>query len=255
MKKVLALALTTVFASSAFGAVVFSDDFDTYADTTAMNVEWGTTAGGSLDTAYGNGGNSIMHTGGTQNTDTFAAINQDDGTIIWEFDLGLQNVANLGNGRVTATLDKVTFGWLEFGVYNDLENPNDLAGANVDGFGMRILANGGEGWRAFPSLPVLRTGWHHMKATIDADQIVFEAWLDAGFDAGGSPVAAEHVSYTSTAHAGGGLLWDEVKIGGPSALPSGNTAWFDNMTVSQVPEPTSLALLALCGVMAARRRR
>ncbi len=50
----------------AFSDVIVSEDFEGYANTAAMQVNWGTGAG-TLDTAFGNGGQSAYHPGGTVN--------------------------------------------------------------------------------------------------------------------------------------------------------------------------------------------
>lgn len=250
--RVLVASLVFILATSASASLM--DDFESYGNTAEMQGAWGAAGAGTLDTGVGNPGQSIFHPGGTQNTRMLdTALAEAAGQpIVWEFDL-LEEFP-LGNKRVTATLDKTTFGWLEFGLYNNLVEP--IGGGTVDGYGMRILANGGEGWVSFPNDPVSRTGWHHFKATITADEILFEAWLAEGTNPGGGTQPAEHVSYTSTAHDGTGLIWDEVKIGGPSNVSSANGgAHFDNMSVTQIPEPATMALLLIGGVAMARRRR
>ena len=247
MKNVLALGVALLVVSTA--SANFFDDFESYADTAAMLVEW---PGGAaeLDTAVGNPGQSLVHPGGTRNWHTFdAPMESDAGAIVWEFDMYDDA---MGNKRVSSTLNKTTWGWLEHGMYNDLTNPNDPGGLNVDGWGMRILGNGGEGWMAYPTLPVARPGWAHLKATITPASTLFEIWLPEYDDGQGNVIPAAYDSFTSAQDATG-LLWDKVGCGGPSDLSSaGGGAWYDNMNV--IPEPASLGLLLLGGLALLRRR-
>ncbi|MCA9256477.1 MAG: PEP-CTERM sorting domain-containing protein [Phycisphaerales bacterium] len=248
------LVSTLVLAIATTASASLMDDFESYGTTGDMQAAWGAAGLGSLDTVVGNPGQSMFHPGGTQNTRLLdTPLTEAAGQpIVWEFDLFEQ--FPLGNKRITATLDKVAFGWLELGLYNNLVEP--VGGGTVDGYGMRILGHGGEQWVSFPNDPVSRTGWHHFKATITADNILFEVWLTEGMNPGGGTSPAEYSSYTSTAHDGTGLTWDEVKIGGPSNLSSANGgAHFDNMSVTQIPEPATIALLLIGGAATMRRRR
>jgi hypothetical protein len=247
-----AIAITLVLIAATTASATLYDDFE-YADQAAMDAVW-SGANGVLDDTAGNPGKSMYHPGGAQDTRMLdAVLTEAPGQpIVWEFDLYQGTTGVLGNDRVTCTFDKVTWGWIEFGLYNDLVDPNDPGGLHVDGYGMRLVGNSGENWVSFPDNPTLRTGWHHFKATLSADEIVFEGWLAEGLNAGGNPQAAEYVTYTSTAHDGTGLQWDEVKIGGPSGLSSGDGANFDNISVMQIPEPASILLI---GLLALVRRR
>jgi len=63
-------------------------------------------------------------------------------------------------------------------------------------------------------------------------------------------VYSKTVSVTSTA----GDKFDNVRIGGPSNVSSTGTSIFDNVKVSVVPEPASMLLLGLGGLLLRRRR-
>lgn len=227
----------------------FADDFESYADTAAMQAVWTGTIG-TLDTVQGNPGQSIYHPGSTSNIASIPAVTVAAAApVVWEFDL-YDDAA--GNKRIVSRLPDTGGGFLDFGMYNDLVNPDDVGGAHVSGYGMRIYGYGGEGWRAFPGLPTTRAGWHHLKATIYADQIVFELFLSEGLSAGGNPMPATYATYTSP-RANDGLTFNTVRFGGASNLSSaGGGAWMDNMNIQSIPEPASLLLL---GALALLRRR
>lgn len=244
--------------TSAKAGVLLTDDFESYADTAALQAVWNDQAGGlgTLDGANGNPGNSMAHPGGTTSNRVFAAtVPTDAEPIIWEFDFLDDGV---GNKRLTGGLRDNGGGaglnsLLEMGRYNNLVVPE--GGANVSGYGVRTVFIDGlpAGWVAFEGTPAVQQGWHNFKATIRASDILFE--LDLGDD--GTVDAVR----TITTSAGAGIGYNVARFGGPSNLSSpGGGGNFDNLVIRQVPEPTTGCLLAAASLCLAlgsglRRRR
>src|SRR4051812_25063890 len=102
--------LTTILvalggAVMANAATIFSDNFESYANTAAMQAVWGSAGAGTLDTAAGNPGQSMKHPGGVSNQHSFTATPATDiNPIIWQFDF-LDDAA--GNKRITGALRDV----------------------------------------------------------------------------------------------------------------------------------------------------
>jgi hypothetical protein len=245
-------------AAVASAATIFSDNFESYADTAAMQTVWGNPAPGTLDTAAGNPGKSLKHTGGASNTHSFTGTTATDANpLVWQFDY-LDDGA--GNKRLSGALRDVNGSatgnnaFFEMGRYNSINDPE--SGTTVSGYGIRTAFVGGpsaaSGWISYVGNPLVRTGWHRFTATIGATSATFA--LD--FIADGSIDASRTVALSN----GAGKLYNLLRFGGPSDVSSaGGGGNFDNVSVSTVavPEPASFALAALAGValVAARRRK
>lgn len=249
--------LTLPCWGAAVQAESYWDDFEAYADTAAMMLpgNWGD-AGGSPNAALwpapnGNPGQAMWHTGyePAKHVLSTALVTSDAQPIVWEFDFyddgapgkrmsgGLRD--NGGGGDPTAIL--------EMGVANSL---HPETGAQPHSYAIRTVFIGGEpaglgGWVAFVENPAQVAGWHHFRATISASSILFELDL---FDDG--TIDCTRPVTTST---GAGVAYDALRLGS-WGVSSPTGAGFDNVSIAQVPEPATLALVA-AGLAGLGRRR
>ena len=237
-----ALALGTGVAN---GGIVVSENFDSYADTAAMNVNWGSVGGlGTLDSGFGNGGKSASHPGGTVNSwigSAFSITPSASENVVLQFDMYDDYTST--NERITVGLRNGADPLLEIGHYN----------GSAEHYHVRVLNfAGNENW--VPLQPGLNAssgaaGWNRYTATISTTGITVTLDLGANGSVEGT--------FTSTGAPSANPFTD-LRFGGPSNLSSaGGGAWFDNITLSTVavPEPGSLALLGLGGLAMIRRRR
>jgi hypothetical protein len=251
----LAVGLPTVNAAH----IIVEDDFESYANTAAMDSVWGAANAGTLDTATGNPGQSMAHPGGVSGVQTFTATGASDADpITWSFDF-LDDGA--GNKRITGALRDVggsaagNQAFFEMGRFNSINNPETAT--TVSGYGIRhaFVAGspaGASGWLTFVGNPTARVGWHTFTATIGATSATF----DLDFDANGSVDATRTIAISAAAK-----LYNTVRFGGPSDVSSaGGGGHFDNLVISKgvhIPEPTTFALVGLgfVGACFASRRR
>ncbi len=254
--------LMTLLASLAIPAlasatVIVSEDFESYADTTALGGVW-SLGDGTLDAALGNPGNSLSHpgtggsfTGANTNSLGFAPVYPGPGErLIFQADI--YDDGNSNNERNSAGLRTgAGANIIEMGHYN---NPSHYAIRTV------LFGAGSDGsWVAFPNLvddagdplaaetPVI--GWHTYTAEITDSDITFT--LDLNGDG--------NINSTLTANVvqNAAFEFDVIRLGGPSDLGSLNGgANFDNISLSLVPEPTSafLVIAAASGLAVLRRR-
>lgn len=229
--------------STAKAVVLLQDNFESYANTAAMNAAWNAPAvgPGTLDITTGNPGQSMFHPGGLTNKRLFTeTVATDAMPIVWEFDMFWDGA---GNKRISGGLRDNGVGalgaLLEMGYYN--------ASAEGSGFSYRTaIGAGSTNWHLFPGAAGLASAntWLHFKATVKASETIFEV-------TGNLNSSSATVPLNST-----GLTYDIARFGGPSDLSSaGGGANFDNVLIQQIPEPVSLALLASGGLLMIRRRR
>jgi hypothetical protein len=242
--------------TAARAATILMDDFESYADTAAMDAVWGAANAGTLDTAVGNPGQSMAHPGGVSGVRSLTATNPTDlMPLKWKFDFLDDGV---GNKRLTGALRDVggsaagNQAFFEMGRFNSISNPE--TNTLVSGYGFRHAFVGGSpagqaGWLTYVGNPAARVGWHRFIATIGDTSATFELDLDAN----GSIDASRTISIAATAK-----VYNLVRFGGPSDVSSaGGGGHFDNLMVSQIPEPSTIALagLALIGLVFAARRK
>lgn len=253
------LALTLLVAALpcvAAASTIVSEDFESYADTAALGGVWNL-GDGTLDTAFGNPGQSLNHpgtggsfTGANTNSISFPGVYPGPGeTLILQGDIYDDNNSNNERNSIglrTAAGANI----IEMGHYN---SPSHYAIRTV------LFGAGSAGsWVAFPNIvddagdPVAAEtpveGWHTYTAEITDSQVTFK--LDLNGDGNINSTLVANITQN------GAFLFDQIRLGGPSDLGSVNGGVkFDNISLTLVPEPAAglLALLALAP-MAVRRR-
>jgi PEP-CTERM motif-containing protein len=238
-------ATVMAMATSAQAAVVFADNFDGYADTTAMQAVWGASGLGTLDNALGNPSQSMAHPGGTDNIVT-VPVQQATAANPLVYTVDIYDDGTAANKRITAGLRfSGVANLLEMGMYNSpshyavravLPGPSWVAFSSITDDGGTPIANA----------PVV--GWNRFKVVLDGTTATFT--LDLGST---GIINATEVLAAAWNPAG----VDSIRLGGPSSLSSaGGGANFDNVSLEVIPEPATLALMGLGGLtMLSRKRR
>lgn len=223
-------------ANAAHAAIIVTDDFESYADTAAMQAVWGAAGVGTLDTAFGNPGQSYRNNGGTQNQQTIAPlIPTASQRIVYTADI--YDDGTSGNKRMTAGLrNAAAANLIEMGMYNApshyairavLPGPSWLAFTGiVDDLGQPIA-----------NAPV--AGWHTFQVVMDGAQAIFT--LDLNGDGIINATQVVPVAFNA------GFPINTVRLGlGLSS--AGGGANFDNVRLEVVPEPAALALVSMLGL-------
>ena len=243
MKKLLPLAasafMLTICVTSA--QIIVNEDFN-YADTAAMQVNWGAVGLGTLNATNGNPLPSAEHPGGTVNSWVGSAISvTPTPTEFVRLTADIYDDGTSANKRMTVGLRGGPFPLFEMGMYN---NPSHYA------VRLALLA-GNEGWLAFPDqgsfVNAPTTGWHRF--TVD----IFDTQTIISFD-----LFADGIVDSTLTSLGAAGTFTDLRFGGPSNVTSGGGgALFDNIVleVLAVPEPSGFMLGALGLLALAARRR
>lgn len=262
-------------------AVIFSDDFDGYANQAAFEAAWtpiGTVApiSASLATDQASSGLQSIKVDGTatsgqqRNQRSFSEtqLPSTSNTIVFSFDFYDSNAAaapyrqfsEMRDGGGTGTGQLIAMG---------LNNNQLLSWSGGNFFMARILGytptvadpDGGpdEGGTPgsgtyfklndFANSPLRTTGWHNLQVMIGTDDGAsadFEFYVDG--------ILAERVSNVGTAATF--RSYDAIRLGS-GVSNAGNAAWYDNFRVEIVPEPSAvgLCLLGAGAALGLRRRR
>jgi hypothetical protein len=248
-------------------ATIFSDDFESYADTAALKAAgaWGDNDGAnSTSTATlstnGHPGQAMHSPGGDNAVHNFptTAVITDANPLVLEYDyfddttgsadrlaLGLRNTAGTSAGA-----------FFELGEYNAAD-PDPIATGDtlVQGYAIRAVFAGApsngtpanQNWYLITGTKIA-DAWHHFKLTVG------ETFLTASVDLNADGGVDASVTMPLTAHSG--KTYNSLRWGGPSAVSSTGEGDADNVNLRIVPEPASLALLGLAciGLLAVRRR-
>jgi hypothetical protein len=231
------LALVTGLAlSSAQATILVSDDFESYADTAAMQAVWGAAGVGTLDTAVGNPGQSMRQNGGVQNQQTFSPTTPTTSDRV-VFSVDIYDDGTSANKRMTAGLrGGAASNIFEMGMYN---GPSHYA--------VRAVLPG-PSWLAFTGLvndagnPIANSpvaGWHTYRLELDGATATFTLDLNGDGNINGTvvvPVVFNGAAPLNTVRLGLGLS------------SAGGGANFDNVSLAVVPEPASMALVGLMGL-------
>jgi len=235
-----------VFTQSALSqpTVIFSDDFNSYANDAALTAVWTRISGTSANiglapdpAAGGTRGQGIFETassnvGRLQHVLSSGIVPTDANPIIFSFDLYDPN-GGTTSGRDYAELRNSagTGGLFDAGIYNGTQTYYEAR--NLDGAGWIVLAT------------PRTTGWHTFELDINATtaSLEIDGTVDANFN---------NLTWN------GGTSYNWINLG--SALSSSLTANFDNVSldVGPVPEPSTalLSLLGgLCLIARSNRRR
>ncbi len=255
MRKVLALSVVALFATTTLANVIIMGDSFDYPDDAALNAVWNAASSNPdyhLDTLFGNPepsyampspganfqGRLARNLGGDYNgTDAqplhlcFDFYLDDAGAdTFWN---GARHYVELrgysGDAYGSGDLENL----LAIGVYNN-------SGDAFDGSYYQGRVTFGTNWNTLDEEPgaVQRSvGWHRMLIEVTSSEVRF--YVDN--------VLQEVEPRPNN------FGFDTVVLGS-DLTANGHQAWIDNVVVSIVPEPASLALLVLGGLALLRRR-
>ena len=274
----LAVGSVLAWAGLAQGLVIVNDSFDTYANQAAFEAVWAPVGtSGQLSTEQASSApQSAKMPGSTtvtyRNRRTFAETGPISTTqqIIWSFDfwdngtsLNPSPARNFSNLQDT-TAPSGTNQLIAMG-FNNNQSGSQSGGqyfmARILGYTVPTTADpdggatesvGGSG--AFFKLNDFGTGlrnatagWRNLKVIISTDNGLssdYEFYVDG--------VLAERVSNLSTAATY--RSYDNIALGS-GLTNAGVNAYYDNMYLEYTPEPATVGLLTLGGVLLRRRRR
>jgi hypothetical protein len=239
-------------ASCVLAQVIFSDNFDGYADQAAFNAVWNTAlvgGGGTLSTeqAFSPFQSIKQGTAAQQSGHDFTGVSGSDALpLVWSFEFydstQDNNLRQFGSLRdATPALAQV----ISFGAYNDTTLTKDrhtglsVTAADLNTYYAVRVAFSGPGWFILngPGAPTRSTGWHELKAVFK--DTTAEFFVDG--------VNALSDLTTPYAGAAGAMTFDRVLVG--SGLSSANgVGYYDNVLVQVIPEPSSMVLGLLGGL-------
>lgn len=232
MKTFLAASVAGGFALSASAQVLVDEDFESGIG------NWTLGTGGSLDTEFGNPGQSGAHDGSASihswAGSSLSVMPTDENPVVLSADIYDSGAASQRNTLGFRTGADPLF---EMGQYL------------TSGYAVRVLNfAGNENWVSVAS--DLTAGWNRWEATFTADTLVVT--LDLGIDG-----TIDH-TLTSTG-SGFNNAFTDLRFGGPSGTSSSGGGFnIDNINLEVIPEPSTYAAifggLALVGAFVYRRR-
>jgi hypothetical protein len=251
----LSLMVLALSMPAAHGQAIIMDDFQSYADDTALQAVWTPSTdplvyrladNSNNPDAFAEGEKGIEHLGGAvalRDLSNLAPTTTQK--VVLKFDI--YDTAASANKRVTVGLrqDAGAANLFELGVNNAQSAPHYASRILLPGAQLPAVTGSAQNWIAFNNLvddagmpieppmagnnrPVL--GWHQMMAEFTDTQ----ATLTLDLNRDGNINATHVVPYTGLADGG----WQQIRIGGPSGLTSaGGSMIFDNVMLSLVDLP------------------
>jgi hypothetical protein len=241
-------AITLGTSSVGSAAVLLNDDFEGYANQAAYEAAWTPTTAGQSTTWSTDQSFSPTHgilapaVAGFRNERNFGETAATSSSqIVWSFRFydtastlnNFRQYSEMVNGVGTGTADIVAMG-----LNNNITSTSYMA--------RMTSVDGGAGSSAFFKLdgagsPTRSIGWHELKAVVGLTSVDF--YVDS--------ILSKTVALPA---AGQGKSYERIRIGSNISSTSG-TAYYDNESVSFVPEPTTLAVLGASSLLLGRRRR
>lgn len=244
MKKIAALALLLAVAPAAMATVVLSDDFESYADTAALNVAWpkgvGTDADTLLDVDPLDALNQVVrntNVAARRDLNITPTVATAGNLLVWSFDF-YDFAGNTTGPRQYGQLHSRPVGGGSLNELIAMGQYNAAAPVHNNNKYQARVAFGPSAVNWFNLNTDRSVGWHEFKAIIGPTTVDF--YVDGVADTLGIPHA--------------GAEWYHTRIG--SGLSATANALYDNWGLETiVPEPATLALLAMGGLVIVRRRR
>jgi len=257
--KILTIAAVTVFASAqcALAQIIFSDNFDSYADQAAFNAVWNVAqapagVGATLSTEQAFSPSQSIKAPGIATAyqsghDITPVWGSDAQPLSWSFQFyDSTQAANLRQFATIRDNSPALAQLVAFGAYNDTSLTKDrytglstsIAELNTY-YAVRVAFAPGPNWFILngPGAPTRSTGWHELSAVFKDTTVEF-------FVDGVNALSGLTTSYASAA---GAITFDRVTVG--SGLSSANgEAYYDNVMVQVIPEPSSIVVSLVGGL-------
>lgn len=255
IKTLLPVLVLTLVVGPVSAAIVVSENFETYADTAAMQANWGAGAG-TLDTTFGNGGQSAAHLGGPR---LVGGVTIGGSVNIWQGSAFSLTPSATQNIVLTADLydDATSQGKrLSVGLRTGANPLFEMGHWNTptEHYFVRVLGtHGGTGvWAPIDATlnnGGISAGWNRYEATFTLTDVTVTIDLGANGTIDGTFVSTGAPSANA---------FTDLRFGGPSNSSSAGGGFnVDNISLRTVavPEPSSMAALAALGVWGLTRRR
>ncbi len=248
-RKVLILTAFLVCTAAVHATVIIQDDFESYANTAALNAVWPKGTGTDADSFLVAGFNGPTVPGNQAVEITTAAARRDYSFtptllnageyLLWAFDFE-DRVGSSTTGRQYGQLlsNSAQSGGalnelIAVGQYNTVTKPGQVYSSSK--YQARVAFAPGQGW--FNLNTDRSVGWHRFEVRIYQSGTV-DFYVDGQPDTLGLP----HV----------GAWWYQARIG--SGLSSTAAARYDNYLLQVLPEPGAALLLGLGSLLWRRRR-